>query len=98
MANNNKVKQMISTAAVFCNVSVAEIARSIGILPQSLYRKMKYGNLKPEELKKIASKLGAEFVFYFSFPNGSKIGNIGQTKHSGITKIIPSTIKKRRAS
>ena len=90
----NRIEQMISTSAVFCNTSVAEIARSINTAPQSLYRKMKNGNLKPEELSRIAGKLGAEFVYYFSFPNGSKIGSLDQIKLQGIKKThIPNRKK-----
>lgn len=80
---NIEIKWLISTAAQFRKTSVAEIARSINMAPQNLYRKMKKGNLKPEELSRIAKKLGGEIVIYFSFPNGSKIGNMDKSIHTG---------------
>ena len=73
---DNEVEQMIYTAAVFKGTNVAEIARSIGMSPQNLYRKMKALTLKPEELTAIAKALGAEYAFFFTFPNGSKIGKL----------------------
>ena len=71
---NLTVGQMISTAAIFRNTTLAEIARAIGMAPSSLYRKIERNTLKPWELSEIAQVLGGEYHFHFSFPNGSKIG------------------------
>jgi len=71
---NLTVGQMISTAAIFRNTTVAEIARAIGMAPSVLYRKINRNTLKPWELSEIAEALGGEYHFHFSFPNGSKIG------------------------
>jgi len=74
---DREIEQMVFTAAVFRNTTVAEIARSIGMSHQNLYRKIKSNTLKPAELSRIAESLGAEYMFYFLFPNGSKVGKLG---------------------
>jgi len=70
----NAIEQMVFTAAVFRKTNVAEIARAIGMQPSNLYRKLRCNTLKPAELIKIGKILGAEYVYYFSFPNGTQIG------------------------
>ena len=89
----NEVEQMIFTAAVFCNTSAAEIARAMGMAPQNFYRKMKQANFKPEEFSKIAKILGAEFVYYFSFPNGSKVGTLHQDHRPRFPSATPKMPK-----
>ena len=81
------MEQMIYTAATFRNTNVGEVARSIGMSPSNLYRKIKHNTLKPWELSKIGEALGAEFVFYFAFPNGSKIGSLEKPKHRKKRKL-----------
>jgi len=44
--------------------------------PSNLYRKIKHGTISPEDLTKIGKILGARYSFYFSFPNGTKIGKV----------------------
>ena len=73
---DNEIENMLYTAAVFRNTNLADVARNVGMSPQNLYKKMKRKTLKPAELGKIGKSLGAEFVFYLSFPNGSKIGKL----------------------
>ena len=73
---DTEIEKMIYTAAIFRNTNVAEIARAIGMAPTNLYRKMKCCTLKSAELIKIGKVLGAEYSFYFSFPNGTKIGKV----------------------
>ena len=70
------IEQMVFTAAMYCNTNVAEIARAIGMHPSTLYRKMKRKTIKPDEIIKIGKYLGCEFVYYLSFPNGTKIGKL----------------------
>ena len=73
---NTNISQMIYTAASFSNTNLTEVARSIGMDPSNLRKKIRRSTLKPSELAKIAKVLGAEYVFYYSFPNGSKIGTL----------------------
>ena len=85
---NLTIGQMISTAAIFRNTTVAEIARAIGMAPSVLYRKINRNTLKPWELSKIAEVLGGEYHFHFSFPNGSKIGALEKQNHKSQAKKI----------
>ena len=71
---------MIYTAASFSKTNVRKVALDLGITPSSLYKKIKRNTLKPSELSKIAKALGAEYVFYYVFPNGSKIGTLEKPK------------------
>ena len=80
---NLAVEQMIFTSAVFRDTNVAELARTIGMAPSSLYKKIRRNTLKPWELSKIGKALGAEYVFYYSFPDGSKIGTLDKHRHKG---------------
>jgi len=75
-----EMEQMIFTAAIFRNTNVAEIARAIGMAPSSLYKKISRSTLRPWELAKIGEALGGEYVFYYSFPNGTKIGTLEKPK------------------
>jgi len=81
---DNEIEKMVYTAAVFRNTNVAEIARTIGMAPANLYRKMKQCTLKPAELVKIGKALGAEYTYYFSFPNGTRIGKLEKNKSEKI--------------
>ena len=78
-----EVEQMIYTAAFFRNTNVGEIARAIGMTPSNLYKRIKRSTLKPWELEKIGKVLGGEYVFYYSFPNGTKIGTLEKPKPAG---------------
>ena len=80
------MEQMIFTAAIFRDTNVAEIARAIGMAPSSLYKKISRSTLKPWELSKIGKVLGGEYVFYYSFPNGTKIGTLDKQKHKSDEK------------
>lgn len=78
--NNIDIEQMIYTAAIFRNTNVREIARSLGVTSSNLYRKISKNTLKSWELSKIAEVLGGQYVFYFSFSNGTKIGKLEKPK------------------
>ena len=76
------IEEMIYTAAKFRKTNVAEIARAMGVSPSVLYKKIYRNTLKPWELAKIAQTLDGEYHFYFSFPNGSKIGALDKKKQA----------------
>jgi len=54
-------------------VSEAELARRIGTSPSAFNQRMKTGKFTSAELEKIAAALGSEFVYFFQFPDGTKI-------------------------
>ena len=80
------IEQMIYTSAIFRNTNVGEVARAIGMAPSNLYRKIKHNTLKPWEIEKIGKALGGKYVYYFLFPNGSKIGSLEKPKRKGNPK------------
>lgn len=51
----------------------AELARRIGTSPSAFNQRMKTGKFSSEDLEKIALALGAEYVCYFKFPDGTQI-------------------------
>ena len=91
-----EIEQMIYTSAMFRNTNVGEVARAIGMTPSNLYRKIRRNTLKPWELSQIAKALGGEYIFCFSFPNGTKIGKLEKPVRKG--KITSKKIKNPAAS
>ena len=75
------IEQMVFTSAIFRNTNVGEVARAMGMSPASLYKRISRNTLRPGELSNIAKVLGGEYVFYFSFPNGTKIGKLEKPKY-----------------
>ncbi|HCS73039.1 MAG TPA: XRE family transcriptional regulator [Clostridiales bacterium] len=63
----------IRLAETYAKISEAELARRLGTTSQAFGQRMKTGKFSSEELVKIAEALGAEFVFTFHFPDGTKI-------------------------
>ena len=80
------MEQMIYTSAIFRNTNVAVIARAVGMTPSNLYKKIKRGTLRPWELSRIGKVLGGEYVFYYAFPNGTKIGTLEKPKRKNSPK------------
>lgn len=67
------VEQKINMATAYAKISQAEVARRMGISPANLNLKVKRKTLKPADLGKIATALGAEYRSYFEFPDGTRI-------------------------
>ena len=68
------VEQQIDLAIAYRATNMSVIARAMGMSRQNLYKKMARNTLRKEELSEIAKILGGEYVSYFSFPGGVKIG------------------------
>jgi transcriptional regulator with XRE-family HTH domain len=66
-------EQMLKMALSYKNMSQAELARTIGTTPSNLNQKVKRNTLTREDLEKIATSLGAEFICRFKFPDGTEI-------------------------
>ena len=60
-------------AMAFKNVSQAKIAELIGTSPQNFNKKLKRQTFNPEELEKIAEALGAKYLYFFEFEDGTRI-------------------------
>lgn len=63
----------IKLAITYAKMSEAELARRIGTSSQALGQRLKTGKFTSEELEKIASTLGAEYIYGFKFPDGTEI-------------------------
>lgn len=67
------ISEQIKVLCVRSNISLAELARRIGILPQSLSGKMKRESFTVSDLDAIAEAVGAEYVRKFKLHNGEEI-------------------------
>ena len=60
-------------ALAFKNMSEAELARKLNTTPQAFNQRIKTDKFTTEELEKIATILGAKYLFGFEFMDGTKI-------------------------
>ncbi len=67
------ISEQIKVLCVRCNISMAELARRLGVSPQSLSAKMKRESFTVVELEKIAEAVGASFIRKFVLYNGNEI-------------------------
>lgn len=63
----------IKLAETYAKMSEAELARRLGATSQAFGQRVKTGKFTSAELEAIAAALGAEFVCYFRFPDGTEI-------------------------
>lgn len=75
MANNKiDIPMKIRLAETYAQISEAELGRRFGCKSQQAFiQRMKTGKFTSQELDKIAQALGAEFVCFFRFPDGTEI-------------------------
>ena len=67
------ISDQIKVLCVRSNISQAELARRIGISPQSLSAKMKRESFTVQDLEIIADTVGAKFERKFVIYNGDEI-------------------------
>jgi len=67
------ISEEIKVLCVRSNISMAELARRIGITPQSLNGKMKRESFTISELDVIADAVGATFERKFILYNGEEV-------------------------
>lgn len=67
------ISEQIKILCVRSNISSAELARRIGVSPQSLSAKMKRESFTVEDLDEIADAVGASFVRKFVLSNGEEV-------------------------
>ena len=67
------ISEQIRVLCVRSNISMAELARRLGVSPQSLSAKMKRESFTISELEKIAEAVGASFVHKFVLYNGNEV-------------------------
>lgn len=69
MTNSQKIRMVLA----FVGKSEADLARSLNTTPQAFNQRMKTDKFSSEDLKQIATALGATYVSFFEFPDGTKI-------------------------
>ena len=67
------ITQKIRMALAYTRMSEAELARALGSTPSAFNQRMKTDKFSSTELSQIAKAIGAEFIFSFDFPDGTKI-------------------------
>lgn len=73
LRGNMNISEQIKVLCVRANISNAELARRIGLSPQSLSAKLKRESFTIPELESIADAVGATFERKFILNNGEKI-------------------------
>lgn len=67
------ISEEIKVLCTRLGISVAELARRLGVLPQSLSAKMKRESFTISDLEKIAEVTGTNFERRFVLENGERI-------------------------
>lgn len=67
------VSEQIKVLCVRANISTAELARRLGVSPQSLSAKLKRESFTVSDLESIADAVGTKFERYFVFDNGERV-------------------------
>ena len=67
------ISEQIKVLCVRSNISLAELARRMGMSPQSLSAKMKRESFTVSDLDIIADAVGAKFVRKFELYNGEEV-------------------------
>ena len=65
--------EQVKVLCVRSGISLAELARRLGISPQSLSGKIKRDSFTVKDLKRIAEVAGVEYESNFILENGEKI-------------------------
>lgn len=67
------IEQKINMASAYKGISQASLARAIGMTPSNFNQKIKRDTFSSDELLEIAEALGATYICFFEFPDGTKI-------------------------
>lgn len=67
------ISEQIKVLCVRSNISMAELARRIGISPQSFSAKLKRESFTITDLETIADAVGATFIRKFVLYNGEEV-------------------------
>ena len=63
----------IKMGETYAQISEAELARRLGTTSQNIGQRLKVGKFTTAELESIANALGAEFIYFLKFPDGTEI-------------------------
>lgn len=73
MENRMSISEQIKVLCVRSNISMAELARRIGLSPQSFSARMKRESFTISDLEVIADAVGASFSRKFILYNGDEV-------------------------
>lgn len=73
MKNQMSISEQIKVLCVRSNISMAELARRIGLSPQSFSARMKRESFTISELEVIADAVGVSFSRKFVLYNGDEV-------------------------
>lgn len=66
-------KEQLGAALAYGGKKYADIAREFGVSRASVSARADRGMWSTEDLEKIAKVMGAEYVYFFRFPDGKEI-------------------------
>lgn len=67
------ISKKIKMAEAYASIPEAELARRLGSSSQAFGQRLKTGKFSSGDLERIAEALGAEYVCYFKFPDGTEV-------------------------
>ena len=91
-----KTAETINIACSELGTTKAELAKRMGMLPSSLYRKLARESMTFEELQKCLSILGVSVELQFQFPDGHRFSS--QENHKQIVERMGVLEKKLEAA
>lgn len=69
MSNERK----LISALGYSGFTQTKLAEALNTSKANLNKKIKRNTLTPEDMQQIADIIGAKYVYYFEFPDGTKI-------------------------
>ena len=66
------IVQKIRMSLAYKKMSESALARAMGSSPSAFHQRMKVGKFTTKELNDMATVMGAVYVAYFEFPDGTK--------------------------
>ena len=66
-------KTKVRAALAYAGKSQQEVSEIFGTTPQAFGQRLNGGTLRPVDLERIAEAIGAEYVQFFRFPDGTEI-------------------------
>lgn len=67
------ISKKIKMALAYIGMSEASLARELGKKPSAFNQRMATGKFSSEDIDAIAAALGAKYISYFEFPDGTKV-------------------------
>lgn len=69
MTSNTKIRM----ALTYSNTTLRKLAENLGLTPGSVCVKLQRNSFTQEDMEKYANAIGAKYVCYIEFPDGTRI-------------------------